>query len=281
MKRLITCLLCTVWLAAARADQPKPDELWAIIAESHVVATGMLEAPVAEIQSRIESRKPEYANLILKNAKAQKGSAPSEIPVRWYTEALEYAPTPERIISLNGKNAVLFLIKVDEDSVNGFYFAGDTRKAIAEPDEGFLEKVRVEVSAQEQILKSFANRFPPGSEPLYQNVKVMIDATTRKKTQMEAFRQLEKLGEKGVPAMIMLMDDRRDLPISAISLQNKAPAAFEAYRQCGPVKVVDVLTAILNQVTGRSFGFIYNGGSERERSATVDGWRIYLYHLKK
>ena len=129
MKRLMTCLLCTVWLAAARADQPKPDELWALIAESHVVATGMLETPVAEIQSRIESRKPEYVSLILKNAMVLKGSAPSEIPVRWYTEAREYAPTPERIISFNRKNAVLFLIKVDDASVNGFYFAGDTPRA--------------------------------------------------------------------------------------------------------------------------------------------------------
>jgi hypothetical protein len=281
MKRVIVSLFCSVWLAAAYADQPKPDELWALIAESQIVATGMLEVPVAEIRSRIESHKPEYVGLILKNAKALKGSAPSEIPIRWYTDARGYALRPERIISLNGRNAVLFLIKVDEESVKGFYFAGDTPKAIADADAGFLEKVRAEVSAQEQILKSFDNRFPPANEPLYQKVKDEIDATTRKSTQMGAFRQLEQLGEKGVPAIIMQMDDRRDLAIHAISLQNKSPEAWEACRQYGPVKVVDAMSAILTQITGLSFGNIDNGGSERERRATVDGWRVYLYHLKR
>ncbi len=39
--------------------------------------------------------------------------------------------------------------------------------------------------------------------------------------------------------------------------------------------MVDALAAVLNQITGRNFGFIYNGASEEERRSAVDGWRHY------
>lgn len=74
------------------------------------------------------------------------------------------------------------------------------------------------------------------------------------------------------------MDDRRELAVKGISLENKSPKAWEAYRHCSPKVVVDVLEAILNQITGQSFGFIENGGTEEERANTVHGWRTYLWH---
>ena len=74
------------------------------------------------------------------------------------------------------------------------------------------------------------------------------------------------------------MDDRHPLPIRHIELANKAPDAFEGIRQYEPELVVDALAAILNQITGEGFGWIYNGGSERERQAEVAGWRAYLHY---
>lgn len=72
------------------------------------------------------------------------------------------------------------------------------------------------------------------------------------------------------------MDDRRDLPDPRISLANKSPDAFEGLRHYGPKQVVDALAAILNQITGQDFGFIYNGGTNAERKETIDGWREFL-----
>jgi hypothetical protein len=72
------------------------------------------------------------------------------------------------------------------------------------------------------------------------------------------------------------MDDRRVLSDPHISLRNKSPQAFEALRHYGPVQVVDALAAILNQLTGQDFGFIYNGGTDEERIRTVQGWRKFL-----
>lgn len=72
------------------------------------------------------------------------------------------------------------------------------------------------------------------------------------------------------------MDDRRVLPDPRISLRNKSPQAFEAVRHYGPVQVVDALAAILNQLTGQDFGFIYSGGTSEETTKAVQGWHTFL-----
>jgi hypothetical protein len=107
-------------------------------------------------------------------------------------------------------------------------------------------------------------------------VKQLIEKTQHESTEADAFRELEALGCQAVPAIIKNMDDRRPLPARYIAFRNKSPQAFEAIRQYGPERVVDALAAILNQVTGQHFGFIYNGASDVERAKTVAGWREYL-----
>ena len=41
-------------------------------------------------------------------------------------------------------------------------------------------------------------------------------------------------------------------------------------------RVVDALAAILNQITGQDFGFIYNGATDAERTKAIQGWRDWL-----
>jgi len=121
--------------------------------------------------------------------------------------------------------------------------------------------------------------FPGPAEPretIEVRVKQLIEKTQHESTEAEAFRELEGLGCKAVPAIIKNMDDRRPLPVRYIALENKSPQAFEAIRQYRPERVVDALAAILNQVTGQHFGFIYNGASDVERAKTVAAWREYL-----
>ncbi|HTX75775.1 MAG TPA: hypothetical protein VMD29_06180, partial [Terracidiphilus sp.] len=88
-------------------------------------------------------------------------------------------------------------------------------------------------------------------------VSVLIEKMLNEKTEHKAFSDLEALGCPAVPAIIRRMEDRRKLPDPEISLRNKSPDAFEAVRHYGPVEVVDALAAILNQLTGQDFGFIY------------------------
>lgn len=91
--------------------------------------------------------------------------------------------------------------------------------------------------------------------------------------QQALFDQLIAMGPEAVPTLVALMDDRRPLAWSGISLENRAPDAFEAVRHYGPVLMMDALAAVLSQITGEHFGFIYNGATEAERAATVAGWR--------
>jgi hypothetical protein len=104
----------------------------------------------------------------------------------------------------------------------------------------------------------------------------LIANMLNKSTEQQAFKDLEALGCAGVPAIIGQMDDRRILPDPNISLSNNYPEAFEEKRSYGPKVVVDALAAILSQITGQDFGFIYNGAAEPERKKTIEGWRGFL-----
>jgi len=117
------------------------------------------------------------------------------------------------------------------------------------------------------------------ADPIDGRVALLITHAVEARTQaaeQAAFDELEKLGCAAVPAIIQRMDDRRPLPVRYISLENKSPQAFEAIRQYGPEEVVDALAAILNQLTGQHFEFIYNGASDDLRAKSVAGWRAFL-----
>jgi hypothetical protein len=122
-------------------------------------------------------------------------------------------------------------------------------------------------------LNCFGQRSPATVE---KRVSVLVGKMLNRSTEQQAFADLEALGCPAVPAIIERMDDRRSLPDPRISLKNKSPQAFEGLRHYGPQEVVDALAAILNQITGQNFGFIYNGATDAERTKTVRGWRDFL-----
>jgi|ERR1051325_8155664 hypothetical protein len=96
--------------------------------------------------------------------------------------------------------------------------------------------------------------------------------------QAKIFKQLEDIGRPAVPYIIKYMDDRRLLPHRYLKLDNKGAHPFEPFRQYGPVKVVDALAAILNQLTGRRFGDLDDGRrtTDEQRDQVVAAWRQYL-----
>ncbi len=110
-----------------------------------------------------------------------------------------------------------------------------------------------------------------------QQVARLIEKMVHKKTEHQAFADLEALGCAAVPAIIRRMDDRRKLPIPNIALTNKSRQAFEAQRFYDVEKVVDALDDILNQLTGQRFGSIdQDNPTEAQRTDTVARWREFL-----
>ncbi|MCP9223182.1 hypothetical protein MKP08_10515 [Erythrobacter sp. LQ02-29] len=201
----------------------------------------------------------------------------SSTTVRFYPRDAAYKPSNEAVLGLAGEPAILFLTRVDDGSV-GVYFAGYTPDALKPATDLTLATVRAEAVRQARILESWQG---DTTLPQYAKVRALIARLGRVRgvQQQRVFDRLEELGEAAVPAIIAQMDDRRALRTQAISLVNRAPDAFEGIRHYGPEQVVDGLDAVLNQITGKSFGDIVNGGSDRQRAATVAGWRIYAADL--
>jgi hypothetical protein len=113
-------------------------------------------------------------------------------------------------------------------------------------------------------------------DALDRRVAASIEKALQPGMQAQAFRELESLGCAAVPALIRRMDDRRPLRVQSITLTNDFPGAFEGARHYSPELMVDALAAILNQLTGQSFGSIENGGTDEERAKEVAGWRAFL-----
>jgi hypothetical protein len=265
---------------SALAQEPPAQELWKLIAQSHVVVVGTPTVPVDEIQGS-----GKYIHIPVRVKDCLKGDpCPETTAVRYSTDPAWYKPAPSTLVESSGNQSVLFLVYVDSQTIIGapeIYFAGYTPKAFQPYSRELVDQVSAEVIAQKQIIDQFSRSFLPEDEPSYSKVRSLIEAMVDRGTEKRAFIELEALGQVAVPAMIMLMDDRRELPLKEISLRNNGPVKnFEEFCHYGPQVVADALDAILNQITGENFGTIHNGASERERKAAIDGWRVYLHRKR-
>jgi len=274
---IIFALLVLAFGAPTRAQE---SPLWKLVAQSDMIATGVLEFPTHTIAPRT------YVPLPVGQVRVLKGSPDPAIVIRWFSEPTEYAPSQERLEAAAGASSLLFATRVE----GLLYFAGHTPDALQPASMAAIADVEAEVARQDRILADWR---PDASVDHYDEVRAIIDqiaslptprdraAVRATRTEQQAlFEQLISLGPDAVPAIIMQMDDRRPLAISQISLVNDFPGAFESLRHYGPRQVVDALEAVLNDITGQTFGGIHNGGTGEERAKAVRGWRIYLDHLR-
>lgn len=112
-----------------------------------------------------------------------------------------------------------------------------------------------------------------GNESLEHRVSRLVDQTTEsEKAERKAFSELESLGNQAVPYLVGHLGDVRPLAAREISLENKTSDAFEGVRHYGPSTVHDALAAILNQITGQNFVFVYNSATPQEREENRRRW---------
>jgi hypothetical protein len=274
---------------ATCAARPAAEDLSRLVAATDliVIATPQIDREVLAAAAR--SASPDYLNIRLASVRPLKGDRPpGDLILRVYPEDRPYAPSIAAIAAASNLPSILFLTQVDHGPV-GLYFAGYSPAALQPAEQRRIDAIASEIARQRRILESWR---PDRSAAHYRQVAGLIQElislriTDRRSwqerlaAQQDVFQRIEALGEPAVPAIIAQMDDRRPLAFQQISLFNRDPNAFESMRHYGPELVVDALDAILNQITGRSFGNIMNGGSERERRAAVSGWRIYAADLR-
>jgi hypothetical protein len=226
-----------------------------------------------------EARKPSpaYLDIPVQIEGVVKGGDVGSATLRFYPKDASYKPSNAAVLDLVGAPAILFLTRVEDGPV-GLYFAGNSPDALQPATDKIVGAVRAEASRQAQIT---ASRHGNTTLPRFAEVRALVRRLGRVSggEQQRVFDRLEGLGDEAVPAIIAQMDDRRPLRTHAISLVNRSPDAFEGMRHYGPEQVVDGLDAVLNQITGASFGSMVNGGSGRQRDATIAGWRVYATDL--
>jgi hypothetical protein len=278
MKKYII-LIITVLAFSLPAGASEHHE-WKLIANSSLIITGKIDVPIAAIDQATKTGKHSYVEFKVNNVHTIKGEyRENDIIISYYTEKREYAPYPELIKSLNGKDVLLFLQYVSDDygTSGDYYFAGYSKRSVAAVDKNTIRLIQSEINHQNKILSTNLEDIYSDKD-FNKKVTLIIEDMLSPKKARNAYKNLEELGDKAVPYIIMNMDDRRELPVKQISLVNKSPNAFEGIRHYGPKQVVDALSAILNQITGESFFSIHNGSSEEVRTEDVKAWKIWLNH---
>ncbi|MGV9008210.1 hypothetical protein [Brevundimonas sp.] len=265
---------------AGSPTSAQDSSLWRLVAQSDVIVVGVPEALSEPLPAR------DYVELELDIAQTLKGDAGQHPRIWWFSEPRDYAPSAEQIRVSSGTPSLVFAVLSEGRS----YFAGNTSTALRTADAGSVADTRAEIGRQAELLTNWQTST---DAPHYEEVQAIIEAIAtlppasrderRSGTlaHQRLFDRLIALGPEAVPAIIEQMDDRRALANPTISLVNHSPNAFEGIRHYGPKVMVDALAAVLNQLTGESFGFIYNGGTTPQRDAAVRGWRIYLDHIRK
>ena len=105
------------------------------------------------------------------------------------------------------------------------------------------------------------------------HVSRLVDETTKSESRQDrAVRDLQALGSEAVPHIVGYLGDIRPLANDKITLANDTTNAFEDFRHYSPDTVHDILSAVLNQLTGQSFVFVYNGASAQEREENRRKW---------
>ncbi|WP_213436889.1 MULTISPECIES: hypothetical protein [Lysobacteraceae] len=105
--------------------------------------------------------------------------------------------------------------------------------------------------------------------------RLVTDMTSSPKKQRLALQELERAGRVAIPYLVAHLDDTKRLAEESITLSNQSPEAFEGLRHYSPRTVHDALSALLNQMTGQSFVFVYNGATDADRERNLVAWRTW------
>ena len=135
------------------------------------------------------------------------------------------------------------------------------------------KKVKIDSKIEHfNFSKKFNNR------KIENRVKMLISEISNTASAQKACEELEAMGSKAVPYIIMNMDNYQKLPYSTISLRNKNPKAFEEYRHIKVKKVSDILSEILSQIEGISFSNKSNDiRTDIDRKKEVYLWKQWLF----
>ena len=273
----ILLALTLLYPAGVHAEAEKQYPFWQLVAKSYLVVEGNIIVPVASIQKAEQSGDHDYVEVKISVSKTLKGKPESpEFNFRYYTDTEQYGGVSrKKIISLNGKSAIVFLQNVKEK----YYLAAYAPETLQSANSTLAARIQKEATVQEELIQasdSYADgHVLPKESEVQSLVELMVDKRTDPATAQAVYEAVIALGKKAVPAIIKYMDDRRKLNIPKITLVPWWPDAHEGLVHYGPETVTDVMSVALMALTNEDLTAIYNGGTELERSEAVRIWKIY------
>lgn len=261
--KILALCICFAWPAAAQID----DIPWETIATVESIVRGSL-LPLPDLPPE---DKPTYVRIEIKDTAYLKGNLRSgNLSIQYFINDAPWNVSHSLLSTLQGSSVIAMVSSTKWDNQN--YFPNQGNSALIEATEKNILAVQSEIEAQEQIIQNWA---PDISVPHYKTVGELTAKLANSEQQAGAALALEKLGIEAVPAIVLHMDSREPMGRKSLSFVNYNLDAFEGTRHYGPELVADSLAAILNQITGKSFGHIYSGAEESERIRCINGWRIY------
>lgn len=248
------------------------DYSWRQIAQSRFIVIGVTRPPEGSEPGKAEGRS---ILVPVSDVTALKGAPPSPLVLDCPNIAAGILDT-EAPWRFAGRPAVIFLADQAGEPPRVWM---THLEAILPPEPEVLEFVKREVAAQAKYLAAWR---PDREVPHYASVKGVIDwlaaisptAPNAAELQAAGFARLESLGERAASAMVAQMNDRRPLAVRHLKLGSTP--IIHGERTWQPELVIDAMTAMLEQVTGQSFGSPYRQPVDSQRQLAFDGWRLYV-----
>ena len=272
-RTLIASAAATLAAAAlpARAGVSPLDYSWQLIAQSRFIVIGAPRPP--------EGSRPGKASgpsilVPIDTVTALKGDPPSPL-------VLACPNVPAGLVDSEGawrfvgQPAMIFLA---DQTDNPPVVWQSHLEAILPPEPEVVAFVEREVAGQAAYL---ANWRPDVEARHYGEVRTIIDwiaaisPTHPDAAALQAvgFARLESLGDGATTAMVGQMNDRRPLAVRRLTLE--PTGVIHGRRTSEPELMIDAVTAMLEQVTGQSFGAPHLSRLESQRQLAFDGWRLY------
>lgn len=267
--------LCLPIAAFAEPSRHPKHERWELIAQSDLIARARLRVPLNALKENLRTGEHDYIDLQAELLESIKGQFPQRsIRVRYFTEPGDHSPSVKSLEEADGQEVLVFLLLSDDRGAAGWYFAGYTPDAIAPIYAGELSAIAAEVENQEELARCFDTL--PAGQPAPSDARIadLLEKLTSADTQPAAWDQLLKLSPRHAAALVRLLNDRR--PTADVDFLVPSPDHLLHY---GPQQIVDAASVVLTGMAHTSFRFLYNGGSDRERAANVNAWRVWSIYI--
>lgn len=253
-----------------------------MIAEADTVLIGTLNAPADQLQIAAKAPKRDktkWVTIGISGATDLMGTSTAiSASCFYWADTNSYAGAvvnPSEVANRDGKETILLLSWRNGCFANWFSPKGYHLEALYPSTPEMVATIRAQIKDQSTYLAAFDARFQRENVPLYDRVKTLIADLLDRQKATSAFQQLHDLGNAAVPAMILLLDDRRQLPSATLEYNSQ-----HATLQCAPRTVLEALAMVLGNITGEHYNESITGGDEVLCRKLIKYWRLYLIHSK-